>query len=89
MDFQLRPTDEKQLWFAFNLLDWPGEDKGQIRDLDRFLKVQFEEVHLGSSSVKERLAVMDENGIHAQIVYPNILGFGGQNACLVMAREPN
>ncbi|MBP8294206.1 MAG: DUF4064 domain-containing protein, partial [Caldilineaceae bacterium] len=34
VDFQLRPTDENQLRFAFNLLDWPAEDKGQIRDLD-------------------------------------------------------
>jgi hypothetical protein len=46
------------------------KEGGKIRDLVRFLKVQFEEVHLGSSSVKERLAVMDENGIYAQIVYP-------------------
>ncbi len=59
------------------------KEGGKIRDLDRFLKVQFEEVHLGSSSVKERLAVMDENGIHAQIVYPNILGFGGQASAKV------
>jgi uncharacterized protein len=40
-------------------------------------------VHPASSSVKERLAVMDEAGIHAQIVYPNILGFGGQAAAKV------
>ena len=59
------------------------KEGGKIRDLDRFLKVQFEEVHLGSSSVKERLAVMDANGIHAQIVYPNILGFGGQASAKV------
>ncbi len=59
------------------------KEGGKIRDLDRFLKVQFEEVHLGSSSVRERLAVMDENGIHAQIVYPNILGFGGQASAKV------
>ena len=59
------------------------KEGGKIRDLDRFLKVQFEEVHLGSSSIKERLAVMDENGIHAQIVYPNILGFGGQASAKV------
>ena len=25
-----------------------------------------------------RLAVMDEQGIYAQIVYPNVVGFGGQ-----------
>jgi len=56
---------------------------GKVRDLDRFLKLQFEDVHTGSSSLKERLAVMDEAGIYAQIVYPNILGFGGQQAAKV------
>ena len=28
---------------------------------------------------KARLAHMDEVGIHAQIIYPNVIGFGGQN----------
>jgi uncharacterized protein len=55
----------------------------KVRDLDQFLKLKFADVHPGSSSVKERLAVMDEAGIHAQIVYPNILGFGGQAAAKV------
>jgi predicted TIM-barrel fold metal-dependent hydrolase len=50
----------------------------KVRDLDQFLKLKFADVHPGSSAVKERLAVMDEAGIYAQIVYPNILGFGGQ-----------
>ena len=56
---------------------------GKVRDLDKFLKLQFEDVHSGSSSVKERLEVMDEAGVYAQIVYPNILGFGGQAAAKV------
>lgn len=56
---------------------------GKVRDLDRFLALQFEDVHSGSSSLNERLAVMDEAGIYAQIVYPNILGFGGQQAAKV------
>ena len=51
---------------------------GKVRELDRFLKLQIEDVHTGSFSIPERLRVMDETGIHAQIVYPNILGFGGQ-----------
>ncbi|MEY4720276.1 MAG: hypothetical protein RIQ46_1, partial [Pseudomonadota bacterium] len=59
------------------------KEGGKVRDLDQFLKLQFADVHAGSSSVKERLAVMDENGIHAQIVYPNILGFGGQASARV------
>lgn len=54
------------------------KDGGKVRELDRFLKLQIEDVHAGSSLVPERLRVMDETGIHAQIVYPNILGFGGQ-----------
>lgn len=34
-DFQLRPTDEKHLWFAFNALDWPNHDnQGQVVDID-------------------------------------------------------
>ena len=59
------------------------KEGGKIRDLDTFLKIQFEEVHKGSSSIKERLEVMDANGIWAHIVYPNILGFGGQASAKV------
>lgn len=59
------------------------KEGGKVRDLDTFLKLQFEDVHRGSSDVTERLRVMDEAGIHAQIVYPNILGFGGQAAAKV------
>jgi predicted TIM-barrel fold metal-dependent hydrolase len=58
---------------------------GKVRDLDKFLKLQFEDVHAGSSNVQERLKVMDEAGIYAQIVYPNILGFGGQASAKVDA----
>ena len=59
------------------------KEGGKVRDLDTFLGLQFEDVHLGSSDVRERLKVMDEAGIYAQIVYPNILGFGGQAAAKV------
>jgi predicted TIM-barrel fold metal-dependent hydrolase len=37
------------------------------------------EAHEGASQVKARLKVMDEQGIYAQILYPNVLGFGGQS----------
>ena len=59
------------------------KEGGKVRDLDKFLKLQFEDVHAGSSNVKERLKVMDDAGIYAQIVYPNILGFGGQASARV------
>jgi predicted TIM-barrel fold metal-dependent hydrolase len=35
------------------------------------------------SEAEARVALMDEAGIHAQIVYPNVIGFGGQNTAHV------
>jgi len=35
VDFQLRPTNPEHLWYALNPLDWPDDQAGQIRDLDR------------------------------------------------------
>ena len=61
------------------------KDGQKIRALDKFLNLKFDDVHLGSSQVKERLQVMDETGIYAQIVYPNVLGFGGQASAKVDA----
>jgi predicted TIM-barrel fold metal-dependent hydrolase len=55
----------------------------KIRTIDEFLKVTFDDVHEGSWHVKTRLNVMDDVGVYAQIMYPNILGFGGQNSSKV------
>ena len=43
-----------------------------------FLGWGFDDTPPGAYDVPTRLAVMDELGIHAQIVYPNVAGFGGQ-----------
>ena len=53
---------------------WPGLD---------FMARSIEECHAASYSIRERVALMDEIGVSAQIVYPNILGFGGQNTAKV------
>ena len=42
-----------------------------------FMGLGIDEVHAGASTVEPRLAVMDALGIHAQIAYPNVVGFGG------------
>lgn len=34
VEFQLRPQDTDHLWFAFNVLDWPQDRLGQVRDVD-------------------------------------------------------
>jgi predicted TIM-barrel fold metal-dependent hydrolase len=48
-----------------------------------FMAFGIDEVHAGASSVEPRLAVMDSLGIQAQIVYPNVVGFGGQRFAAV------
>jgi len=45
-----------------------------------FFGMDMEDVHPASYSVNERLAVMDETGVFAQVLYPNLLGFGGHRA---------
>jgi predicted TIM-barrel fold metal-dependent hydrolase len=48
-----------------------------------FCNHQIEEIHAASYSARERVELMQATGISAQILYPNILGFGGQNAVMV------
>lgn len=43
-----------------------------------FTKWQIEDVHPACSQPQARLKLMDEMGIHAQILYPNVMGFAGQ-----------
>ena len=55
------------------------------KDGSKWLGLEFmnhfmDEVHPGSYSMPERVKLMDDMGVSAQILYPNILGFGGQNA---------
>lgn len=49
---------------------WPGFP-ASVPDI-------FEECHPGAYDAKERLAYMDEAGIWAQVLYPNVAGFGAQ-----------
>ncbi|HTJ65024.1 MAG TPA: amidohydrolase family protein, partial [Alphaproteobacteria bacterium] len=58
------------------------KDGSKSRSLE-FFGWQIEDVHAGAYNTQARLKVMDETNIFAQIVYPNVLGFGGQNATKV------
>jgi predicted TIM-barrel fold metal-dependent hydrolase len=46
---------------------------------------QVEDAHPGCSQTKARVGLMDEQGVWAQIVYPNIMGFGGHRAMQIDA----
>jgi predicted TIM-barrel fold metal-dependent hydrolase len=59
------------------------KDGGKVRSFEQFTKLRIADCHPGAMQVKERLGFMDENGVWAQIVYPNILGFGGKNSEMI------
>lgn len=45
-----------------------------------FWTLPFEEIHPAAYDIRARLQHMDAQGVWAQIVYPNVMGFGGQRA---------
>jgi len=53
-----------------------ARDSSKIPYLDSSDK-GFDWVHEGAFDPKARLAMMDECGIHAQILFPNVVGLGG------------
>jgi predicted TIM-barrel fold metal-dependent hydrolase len=52
---------------------------------NEFFQWQNDDVDPGSYDLGFRLKAMDAMGVYAQIVYPNVLGFGGQRSFLVDA----
>ncbi len=52
-----------------------------------FMSWQVEDCHIACSDMGERLKWMDSEGVYAHIIYPNILGFGGQRALLIDADQ--
>jgi predicted TIM-barrel fold metal-dependent hydrolase len=57
-------------------------DGSKARDF-RFAQWYVDDVHAGCSNTKARVEYMDQEGIWAQIVYPNVMGFGGQRGMQV------
>jgi len=55
-----------------------GRDGSKARGTE-FFTWTHEDVHVASYDMKERVKLLDQHGIHAQIIYPNLAGFGNQN----------
>jgi predicted TIM-barrel fold metal-dependent hydrolase len=60
------------------------KDGSKSRGLEFFDK-DVGDVHEAAHDVHARVRLMDEQGIYAQVAYPNILGFGGQRGMEVDA----
>ena len=63
-----------------------GEDGAKSRGVE-FFNWQIEDVHVASYDMQARLGLLDRFGIHTQIIYPNVAGFGNQNFMKVDDRD--
>ena len=52
---------------------------GQKSRGTEFFGWQLEDVHEASYDMRARVEVLDQFGLYAQILYPNVAGFGSQN----------
>ncbi len=60
---------------AGSIVDRAG-NRTKFWDTDITNGIQADEAHAGANQVDARLALMDEQGVWAHIVYPNVIGFG-------------
>ena len=81
----VKTVDGRQRWFVNKdvSLRGAGPDSCVIKGEQaekvpgvEFNKYTIDDVHESSYDTKARVAAMDRLGIHAQIVYPNVAGFG-------------
>jgi predicted TIM-barrel fold metal-dependent hydrolase len=90
----VKRVDGREMWFVDR--DVPLQpaipvsvvrrDRSKARGTE-FFSLPYEAVHEASYDTKARLALMDELGIHAQIVYPNLAGFGNHRFLAVADAE--
>jgi predicted TIM-barrel fold metal-dependent hydrolase len=59
-----------------------AKDGSKARGLSHW-NFQIEDVHKGCYDATARVALMEELGIWAQVLYPNLLGFGGHKSAQV------
>ena len=82
---QVRHIDGKPQWVSDGIVIGPAYAVSVIDpDMNKRLGAEFvfnstvDQVAAASSTVAPRLKLMDEQGVWAHLVYPNAVGFGGQ-----------
>lgn len=82
----VKTVDGRQRWFVNEDVSLGAAGPASVvrKDAEKVRGAEFfdwtiDEVHEASYDTRARVAMMDRLGIHAQIVYPNLAGFGNQN----------
>ena len=55
------------------------------RSFEALYEWEIERVHTAAYDPVARVAMMDESGIYAQVIFPNVVGLGGQNISQAVA----
>jgi len=82
---QQREVNGRTRWIIDGDIDLGGTGASSVVDPDGdkmygvgWMKLSFDQVHAASSQMEARVEMMDRLGVHAQIMYPNLAGFGNQ-----------
>ncbi len=71
-------VDEKIELARANPASVVRKDGSKSRGME-FFQWQLEDVHAASWDMRARLEILDRFGLYAQVLYPNVAGFGSQN----------
>jgi predicted TIM-barrel fold metal-dependent hydrolase len=94
---QVRQTaDGRSDWYIEDQLAFPyagtsfvnkAGQKTRAADMDLLKGIPFDEIHPASYDAKARVEMLDELGIYAQVVYPNVVGFAAQALVQMLDRD--
>jgi predicted TIM-barrel fold metal-dependent hydrolase len=83
---RVETVDDKRVWIVDDSIQLIGATPSSVIHHDgrksrglEFIGWQLEDVHRASWDMKARGDVLDATGLYAQILYPNVAGFGSQN----------
>ncbi|HVN50465.1 MAG TPA: amidohydrolase family protein [Acidimicrobiales bacterium] len=65
-----------------------GRDGSKINAQTGLFEWSIDDIHLGAHDPVARLEMMDEMGIWTEVLYPNVIGLGGQGIADVVKDEP-
>jgi predicted TIM-barrel fold metal-dependent hydrolase len=65
-----------------------GRDGSKINAQKGLFEWTIDDIHQGAYDPQARLEMMDEMGIWAEVLYPNVIGLGGQGIAEVVEDEP-
>ncbi len=65
-----------------------GRDGSKVNAQVGLFEWTIDDIHQGAYDIPARLAMMDQVGVSAEVLFPNVIGLGGQGIATVVEDEP-